>query len=67
MGIRTVCADREDFGSKFLEGWILDGNCRHFRGSDVGEIGRIEKKDDPNSTVIGKVDCLNNALVICFG
>ena len=61
---RRIDTDGQHFGIEFQEGWILDGDRRHLRWSDVCEIGRIKEKNDPLSPVIGKPNGLEGSLMI---
>jgi hypothetical protein len=42
-----IGADRDDFGSDFFESFILLRQSSKFRGSDEGEVGRIEEQNGP--------------------
>jgi len=59
-----VHADREDFDAIFLKGGVLDGNCRHFGRSDIGEIGPDKKTTRPTVPVIGQTDRFHLSQVI---
>ena len=62
----AIDADRKDFRAELLKSGVFDGNCRHFRGSDISEIGWIEKQDDPFASICAEVDRSQDTLVICL-
>lgn len=67
VGVVTVYTDRQHIHSHLLEFRIFDGNCRQFRGSDAGEVSRIEAKHHPVASIVGESDLLSRALMIRLG
>jgi hypothetical protein len=62
--IYRVSAYHKNFSTKFLKCRILDGNCRHFRWSDHGEITDVEKKYDPFPSVLGEMNFRRFTLLV---
>lgn len=67
VGVVAVYANGKHFHPQLLKFRILDGNCRQFRRSNTGEIGRVEAKHYPFASIVGELDLFGRTFMIRLG